>query len=119
MTSPVEAGRRLGEKRAFFDSLAPDWHRDNPLTPRSRDLLLAALPSEILEFPAPAIDLGGGTGRLAEFLREKIPSPLLVFDLSRRMLKELRTGSVHGVQGDAHHLPLRAVSYTHLTLPTN
>jgi ubiquinone/menaquinone biosynthesis C-methylase UbiE len=107
MTAVAESGRRRREKRDFFDRLAPGWHRENPLTPRARDLLLSALPPGVLDRPGPVLDLGGGTGRLAEFFRGITASPLLVFDLSRRMLKETPAVFVHRLQGDAHHLPLR------------
>ncbi len=107
MSMSTSAPRRLREKRVFFDRLAPAWHRDNLLTAQNRDLLRSVLPPEVLDIPGLVVDLGGGTGRLAGFLREVNANPLLVFDLSRRMLRELRDGSVHRVQGDAHHLPLR------------
>ncbi len=100
-------GRRLRSKEEFFDRLAPEWHGKNRLTPRERGLILSALPPGGLDRSGPILDLGGGTGRLAEFFRPLTASPLLVFDLSGRMLSQSPPVPFHRIQGDAHRLPLR------------
>jgi ubiquinone/menaquinone biosynthesis C-methylase UbiE len=107
VTASASSGRQLRAKRDFFDRLATGWRRENLLTSRDRDLFLTALPRGGLELAGPVVDLGGGTGRLAEFFRGVTASPLLVFDLSRRMLEETPAVPVHRLQGDAHYLPLR------------
>ncbi len=99
--------RRLRDKEVFFDRLAPEWHGENLLTPRERDLILTALPNGELPRTGPILDLGGGTGRLAEFFHRISASPLLVLDLSRRMLSHSPPAHFHRLQGDAHFLPLR------------
>ncbi len=104
------SGSRWREKREFFDRLAPGWRRENYLTERARDLLIDSLPPGVTDLPGPIVDLGGGSGRVAEFLRGVTASPLLLIDLSCRMLEELTADSVHRLQGDAHYLPLRGRS---------
>lgn len=99
--------RRLRAKEEFFDRLAPDWHGENRLTPRERDLILSAVPPGGLGRSGPILDLGGGTGRLAEFFRPLTAFPLLVFDLSAGMLSQSSPVPFHRIQGDAHRLPLR------------
>lgn len=107
MTGSSGSGFRRQEKKDFFDRLAPDWHRENCLTGQARNLLIDALAPGVLALPGPIVDLGGGTGRVAEFLSGVAVSPVLLFDLSRRMLEERPDVPAHRVQGDAHSLPLR------------
>jgi len=101
-----KSGSALREKMEFFDRLAPEWRRNNRLTLRDRELLLSSLLPGELDRSGPVLDLGGGPGRLAGLLPRSPASPLVVFDLSHRMLAE---SPVPGrrIQGDAHRLPFR------------
>ena len=99
--------RRLRAKESFFDGLSSSWHRENRLTSRERELVLSALLPGELSRSGPILDLGGGTGRLVEFLRPLTDTRLLVFDLSGRMLSQSPPVPFLRVQGDAHYLPLR------------
>ncbi len=99
--------RRLRDKESFFDGLSSSWHRENRLTSRERELILSALPPGEPGGGYPVLDLGGGTGRLTEFLRPLTGSPLLLLDLSRGMLSRPVPPPGSRIQGDAHRLPLR------------
>ena len=101
----------LNKKEKFFDDLAANWHQENILTPREQELLKSIIPNSGLSRGGILLDLGGGTGRLSEYLAALYPLSYLVIDLSHDML---RTGIGHcshpalnRVQSDAHRLPLR------------
>ncbi len=98
------------KKRSFFDDLSPGWHENNIFNDRERTLLDEVLPGEELGRGGVVIDLGGGTGRFANYLIDIYPLRCLVLDISSGMLTEAGRYSahplLHRVQADAHHLPL-------------
>jgi ubiquinone/menaquinone biosynthesis C-methylase UbiE len=98
----------LKTKAQFFDDLSPHWHQENILTPREQKLIQSILPTSELPRGGLLLDLGGGTGRLSEYLAATYPLSYLVLDISHGMLK---AGSPHPavnrVQSDAHRLPLQ------------
>ena len=100
----------LNQKEKFFDDLATNWHQEKILTPRERKLLKSIIPASELSRGGILLDLGGGTGRMSEYLAALYPLSYLVLDLSHDMLS---TGIEHcshpaikRVQSDAHQLPL-------------
>ncbi len=84
----------------YFDLLAPFY--DHFMPAPDPDLWL-----EVLRLPAagPLLDLGGGTGRIGAGLR-RLVAPVVVVDVSRRMLGKARCkGGLETVQADAARLP--------------
>lgn len=100
----------MNKKAEFFDALSPNWHQENILTPREQKLLQSILPPSKLSRGGLLLDLGGGTGRLSEYLAASYPLSYLVLDLSHGMLSSGRKHCPHPainrVQSDAHRLPL-------------
>ena len=101
----------LKTKAEFFDDLSPNWHQENILTSREQELVRSILPPSELSRGGFLLDLGGGTGRLSEYLASSYPLSCLVLDISHGMLREGREHSPYSalnrVQSDAHRLPLR------------
>lgn len=100
----------LNKKAEFFDTLSSNWHQENILTPREQELLQSILVTSELSRGDLLLDLGGGPGRLSEYLAASHPLSYLVLDISHGMLKEGREHYPHSaakrVQSDAHRLPL-------------
>ncbi len=100
----------LNTKEKFFDDLSPDWYRENILTLREQELIQSILTPSELSRGGILLDLGGGTGRLSEYLATTYPLSYLVLDISLGMLREGREHSPHPslnrVQSDVHRLPL-------------
>ncbi len=101
----------LKTKAKFFDNLSPSWHQENILTPREQELIQSILHPSELSRGGILLDLGGGTGRLSEYLAATYPLSYLVLDISLGMLREGREHSPHPalnrVQSDTHRLPLQ------------
>ncbi|MFH1037957.1 MAG: class I SAM-dependent methyltransferase [PVC group bacterium] len=102
------------EKQHYFDRLSSGWHENNSLTIRERELLRDVLPPGELSRGGVVLDLGGGTGRLVEFLLADYPLCCLVLDLSYGMLKEgcrcYGHPSAVRIQADACRLPFSGES---------
>jgi len=100
----------LNKKEKFFDDLADNWHQENILTSRERKLLESIIPDSELSRGGLLLDLGGGTGRMSEYLATRYPLSYLVLDLSHDMLstgiEHCSHPAINRVQSDAHHLPL-------------
>ena len=101
----------MNKKAQFFDNLSPNWHQENILTPREKKLLQSILPPSDFFRGGLLLDLGGGTGRLSEYLAASYPLSYMVLDISHGMLSEGKEHCSHPlvnlVQSDAHRLPLR------------
>jgi ubiquinone/menaquinone biosynthesis C-methylase UbiE len=101
----------LNKKAEFFDNLSPNWHQENILTPREQELIQSILPPSELSRGGLLLDLGGGTGRLSEYLAASYPLSYLVLDISHGMLRAGLDLSPHPavnrIQSDAHLLPLQ------------
>ena len=106
------------QKRLFFDGLARHWHSENTLDQNDLKLLRDCLSPIELGQGEMVLDLGGGTGRLTEYLCRTYGLRCLVLDVSYRMLKEgwgrLPRVSTSWLQADGHHLPLRSESIKHI-----
>lgn len=104
----------LIEKQRFFDRLSPRWHDENTLADHEWELLHKVLPASELSRGGRVLDLGGGTGRLAESLVGAYPLRCLILDLSRGMLEEgarhFTHPAVRRLQADARRLPFSAES---------
>jgi len=100
----------MNKKARFFDALSTNWHQDNILTPREKNILQSILSPSELSRGGILLDLGGGTGRLSEYLVTLYPLSYLVVDISHGMLKTGIEQSPHPalnrVLSDAHRLPL-------------
>ena len=89
--------------RASYDRSADRY--DEEFRPLQREKYAALLGSPTAaRFPAPVLDLGGGTGLLAEWLgREDI----VCADFSAAMLRRARSRGPKAVQADVEMLPFR------------
>jgi demethylmenaquinone methyltransferase/2-methoxy-6-polyprenyl-1,4-benzoquinol methylase len=103
--------KKINQKEKFFDELSLRWHQDNILTHRERRLFKSIIPDSELSRGGIFLDLGGGTGRLSEYLSISYSMSYLVLDFSHGMLKagieHCPHPSVSRVQSDAHRLPLQ------------
>jgi len=107
-------------KQKFFDSIATNWHDRNCFDETDRQKLQRMLSA--VEFSAEdyILDLGGGTGRLSEFLARayKLPLNFFITDISGKMLKEgwKRFGSLKfsWIQADSIYLPFKKESFEHI-----
>jgi ubiquinone/menaquinone biosynthesis C-methylase UbiE len=100
--------------RSSYDRSAPAYDAEfRPLQrPKYEALLAGALPRS--GDRRPALDLGCGTGLLAEWLAERglsLEGPLVGLDLSAQMLLRARPRGVRAVQGDLERLPFRDAGF--------
>jgi ubiquinone/menaquinone biosynthesis C-methylase UbiE len=96
---------------SHFDSLAPFYEAFiKPQSPQEL-LTLAALPVE-----GALLDVGGGTGRVTQFLRDMATS-LIVVDPSWQMLKEAyKKGGLHPICSHAEKLPFPDSSFARIIM---
>jgi len=99
-------------KKEFFDQISQNWDREHS-TPEEIERTRVFSRHFDLGKGETVLDVGCGTGRLIPFIEEAIGEHgmLVELDLSIEMLKigrmKHRTGGLHFVQADAHHLCLR------------
>ncbi len=114
----LPAGCPMEEKKSYFDCLAPQWREAKKLDENERELLRQCLSGLPLKRGDIVLDLGGGAGRLTEYLIDERSLSPLVLDFSPAMLKEGRASLDHQalgwVQAPAHLLPLRDGSVVHV-----
>ena len=104
---------KVREKRNYFDRCSLSWSR-TPLSESERIILREVLPPKAI-FPGETVlDLGGGTGRLADYLRRRFAVEVLVVDISGWMLRRGCRESCRLIQADGHRLPLRSRSLNHV-----
>ncbi len=111
-------GHSMEEKKSYFDRLAPRWREAKKLDGNERELLRRSLSGLPLRDSDIVLDLGGGAGRLSDYLIEEHSLRPLVLDFSLAMLKEgwasLDHQALGWVQAPAHLLPLRDGSVAHI-----
>lgn len=94
-----------------FDFLAPFYETFIP--PRDPQELWAYLD---LPVSGPLLDAGGGTGRVAQFMRGKA-HPIVVVDLSRKMLAEARQkDGLHPVCSYTESLPFADETFARIIM---
>ncbi|GAH82811.1 unnamed protein product [marine sediment metagenome] len=76
------------QKKIYFDGLARHWHSENNLDQNDLKVLRNCLSPIELGKGEIVLDLGGGTGRLTEYLSRTYGLRCLVLDVSYLMLKE-------------------------------
>jgi len=114
-------------KQKFFDSLAANWHGKHQFRQedeKKAKKILSPVKFRPQDF---ILDLGGGTGRLSEFLVNfsKVSLNFFVSDISGEMLRQgmrIRrdkaaskgTNGFSWIQADAQYLPFKDGSFTHI-----
>lgn len=100
----------LNKKARFFDQLSPNWHRENNLSTWEKELIQTVLSPAEFSRGGIFLDLGGGTGRLSEYLGRLYSLHCVILDFSYGMLREGRENCPHDnlrwVQSDVHEIPL-------------
>lgn len=100
-------------KRSYFDRGSFSWSR-GPLSGRERKFLQEVI-SPATIFPGELVlDLGGGAGRLADYLSRRFAAEVLVLDISGRMLRRGRSSNYRIIQADGHRLPLPDRIFNHV-----
>lgn len=92
-----------------FDILAPFYTKI--IKPQKPEKLLSFLPEQYESI----LDLGGGSGRIAEYLLEKA-SRLFLIDVSMPMLKQVKNGDIYIINASADTLPFPNASISAIVL---
>ena len=107
-------------KQKFFDSIAADWHENHRFNLGDEDRIKRIFSGVKFSEQDSILDLGGGTGRLSEFLARayKLPLNFFITDISKEMLKEgkrcLNSLKFSWIQTDSIYLPFKKESFEHI-----
>ena len=97
---------RVRRIKCYFDRRSLSWSRE-VLSESEKIFLRRVIPPGSLSPGETVLDLGGGTGRLADYLSRRFAAEVLLADISGRMLRWGRRGNGRLLQADGHCLPLR------------
>lgn len=107
-------------KREFFDNIASNWHKTHQFMEEDKKKIIHILSAIRFSPDDFILDLGGGTGRLSEFIAQlnSLPFRIFVVDISRDMLtagsKELKNFNFSWIQAEASHLPFSKEKFNHI-----
>ena len=96
---------KVRQKRNYFDRRSLSWNQKE-LSRREREFLRRSIPGEGILPGETVLDLGGGSGRLADYLSRRFAVEVLLLDISGRMLRRGRRENCSLIQADGHCLPL-------------